>query len=185
MRQAISLITATLIACAAAPSFAQPATAPAPGQQQRKFEPPPRVPADMAAFFSGDWAGKGQFASGRPIEADVSFRLELDGQWLEYRHTDRAPNSYKALGMWGFDSTTRKLVMTVNDNGGSARSFDSDGWNDGTITFSRTISSDPLREERFVFAKLSDNSWRMTYEVHAAPREWRMIDTLVFERVAK
>jgi len=48
-------------------------------------------------------------ASGHPIEAELSFTPELDGQWLQYRYADRAPN---------IESGSRKLVMTVNDNGG-------------------------------------------------------------------
>jgi hypothetical protein len=181
MKPTLFLMTAVLLACTA-PSFAQPVAVPAP---QRTSERPTRVPADMAAFYSGDWSGRGQFASGRPIEADVSFRPELDGQWLQYRHTDRAPNSYKALGMWGIESATRKLTMTLNDSGGGARTFTSDGWTGGALTFARTVSNEPLREERFVFTRLSDNSFRMAYEVHVAPQEWRMVDTLVFDRVTR
>jgi hypothetical protein len=183
MKTVSRLLACAALACAAASSFAQVPAAPAP--QPRKAEPPTRVPSDLAEFFSGDWSGKGQFASGRPIEADVSLRLELDGQWLQYRHTDRAPNSYKALGMWGIESATRKLVMTLNDSGGGARSFGSDGWTGGVLTFVRTISAEPLREERFVFTRLSENSFRMAYEVHAGEQPWRMIDQLVFERVGR
>lgn len=57
------------------------------------------------------------FASGHPIEAEVSFTPELDGQWLQYRHADRAPN---------IESGSRKLAMTVNDSdngGGRAAKF--------------------------------------------------------------
>jgi hypothetical protein len=180
MRLLSLYLSGALLACAAASSIAQtPAAAP---PAQAKPQPPTPVPAALASFFNGDWSGRGQFASGRPIDADVSFRLELDGQWLQYRHADRAPNSYKALGMWGVDSATRKLVMTINDNGGGARTFESGGWSDGAVTFVRTISAEPLREERFVFTRLSDNSFRMAYEVHVAPKDWRMIDQLVFER---
>jgi len=39
----------------------------------QKIEAPTRLPADSVAFFYGDWAGVGEFASGKKIEADVSF----------------------------------------------------------------------------------------------------------------
>jgi hypothetical protein len=180
MRHLPRYLSAALLACAASSSIARVPDAAPPAQA--KPQAPVPVPPALASFFGGEWSGRGQFASGRPIEADVSFRLELDGQWLQYRHADRAPNSYKALGMWGVDSTTRKLVMTINDNGGGARTFEGGGWNDGAVTFLRTISVEPLREERFVFTRLAENRFRMAYEVHVAPKDWRMIDELVFER---
>lgn len=170
------ILAAALCACAAIPAI--PAFSQTPAA-------PTRVPAEMAAFFGGEWSGKGAFASGRPIEAEVSFTPELDGQWLQYRHTDRAPNSYKALGLWGTESGSRKLVMTVNDNGGGARTFASEGWQDGKVVFVRTISSEPLREERFVFERTSSDSFHMAYEVHAGDKPWRMIDQLSFERIRK
>lgn len=175
------LLLAALLCGVAATSAAQDAKSP---PAQPRFEPPTRVPAELAAFFTGEWSGRGQFASGRPIEADVSFRPELDGQWLQYRHTDRAPNRYKALGMWGIETASHKLVMTLNDSSGTARTFASDGWTDGSIVFARTVSQDPLREERFTFSRLSDNSFRMVFEVRADGKPWRMIDQLVFERGA-
>ncbi len=49
---------------------------------------PQRVDADMAAFFTGDWSGAGEFANGKKIAADVNFHPELDGQWLMYTHKD-------------------------------------------------------------------------------------------------
>jgi hypothetical protein len=176
------LLPCLLLAFATANAAAQAPASPAPVQQQRKPEPPTRVPAELASFFTGEWSGRGQFASGRPIEADVSFHPELDGQWLQYRHTDRAPNSYKALGMWGIENSSRKLVMTLNDSGGGARTFTSGGWGDGSVIFVRTISTDPLREERFVFRRIGDQSFHMAYEVHAGEQPWRMIDQLTFER---
>jgi hypothetical protein len=178
-------LAAMLLLGAAFPVFSQTAAAPPanPPAQQRKPMPPARVPEELAAFFSGDWSGKGAFASGRPIEADVRFSSELDGQWLLYRHADRVPNSYKALGMWGIESATRKLVMTINDNGGSARTFVSDGWVDGRVVFVRPISSEPVREERFVFERRSADSFHMAYEVRQGEQPWRMIDQLSFERV--
>jgi hypothetical protein len=176
------ILSLLLLAFAAAGATAQVPANPAPAQQQRKPQPPVPVPADLANFFTGEWSGRGQFASGRPIEADVSFQPELDGQWLQYRHTDRAPNSYRALGMWGIENGTRKLVMTLNDSGGGVRTFTSEGWNDGSVIFVRTISVDPLREERFVFKRIAEHSFHMAYEVHAGEQPWRMIDQLTFER---
>ena len=143
---------------------------------------PVPVPADLATFFSGDWRGAGHFASGKAIEADVNFALDLDGQWLRYRHTDRAPNRYKALGMWGIDSTSGALTMTVNDNFGGARSFTSSGWADGAVTFTRVAPA--TKEERFIFQRLAADRFTMRYEVRTGAEAWRMVDTVEFARAA-
>ncbi|TFW13587.1 hypothetical protein E4L96_19615 [Massilia arenosa] len=158
---------AALLVSAALPAFAQ---APA----------PLKLPADVASFFSGQWSGKGAFASGRPIEADVAFTPELDGAWMSYRHTDRAPNTYKALSMWG----ARKdggLAMVVFDSMGGQRELVSSGWVDGKLTFAR---GEGAREEHFVFEKIDARHFRMTYEVRKDGAAWRMVDALVFERAA-
>jgi hypothetical protein len=136
-----------------------------------------RVDPDMAAFFTGDWAGAGEFASGKKIEADVNFHPELDGQWLMYTHKDRAPNRYKAMGMWGYESASRQLVMTVNDNFGGARTFNSAGWADGKVVFATASSA---RQERFTFERQSPTQFKMTYEVSSDGKTWRMGDYLVF-----
>jgi hypothetical protein len=71
---------------------AQPRTSPA------KPDGPTRLPDDPVEFFAGDWNGNGEFANGKKIEAEVNFAPDLDRQWLVYRHTDRPPNRYNALG---------------------------------------------------------------------------------------
>jgi hypothetical protein len=137
-----------------------------------------RVDADMAAFFTGDWAGNGEFASGKKIEADVTFAPELDGQWLMYSHKDRAPNRYKSMAMWGYESATKQLVMTVNDNFGGARKFVSDGgWADGKVVF---ITPPSARQERFTFERQGAAQFKMTYEVATDGKPWRLGDYLVF-----
>ena len=45
--------------------------------------------------------------------------------------------------------------------------------------------AEPLREERFVFERKSNDSFHMAYEVHAGDKPWRMIDQLTFERLRK
>ncbi len=40
-----------------------------------KFKTPNVVPLEMAEFFVGEWNGQGEFASGKKIEADVSFTM--------------------------------------------------------------------------------------------------------------
>lgn len=159
-------------------------------------DPPVHLPEDLVRFFAGHWQGQGAFASGRKIEADVDFESSMDGQWLVYRHADRAPNNYKAQGFWGYERTSRAFVMVLADNFGGARLFSSTGWKDDTLVFdgrgpispaSLSASSAPppsgaTFHERFVFEKQSADQFLMRYETRKNDADWRLVDSLTFKR---
>jgi hypothetical protein len=144
------------------------------------------VPSELSQFLTGDWAGAGQFASGKPIEADVTFMPDLDSHWLVYRHVDRAPGRYKVLGMWGCERSRKQFVMVLNDNGGGLRMFVSDGWAHGGVVFHRSTavatSPYPKGEERFTFVRQSDDTFKMTYDTTVDGTTWNVGDWLLFKR---
>jgi hypothetical protein len=155
------LITAGALCCHAQ----QPATDPA-----------------MVKFFSGNWSCAGEFASGKKIEADLSFAPELDGKWLLYRHSDRPPGQFKAVALWGVDQPSGKLVSLATDNFGNARLFTSDGWKDGAVTFIRTaILDQKMTQERFRYKRQAADSFKMTYE-RLVDGSWKMGDFIVCTR---
>lgn len=161
-----------------ATSATQPAVATLPKPNQ-----PVKLPDDLAAFFSGEWEGAGQFSNGKEIKADVKFSSELDKQWLLYSHQDRAPNKYKAMGMWGFERASNKFVMILQDNFGGARHFESDGWKDGKVVFVNNVTTPTISYlERFTFERQSEKSFKMTYEINKSGSEWKLGDYLVFTR---
>ncbi|HYX30035.1 MAG TPA: hypothetical protein VE863_15950 [Pyrinomonadaceae bacterium] len=144
---------------------------------------PKQLPAGLEEFFVGEWTGAGELSNGRNIEADVSFAADLDNQWLNYSHNDRAPNKYKARGMWGFERNSGRFVMLLNDNFGGARLFVSDGWLDGRIVFnSEKLLVLSSVQERFTFARESATTFRMTYEISRDGKTWRIGDYLIFRR---
>ena len=129
------LLVAVPIVSTRAQDKGNPATPTATPAPQRKVDPPICLPTYLVQFFSSEWTGAGEFASGKAIKAGISFKSDLDNQWLVYRHTDCAPNRYKALGMWGFEYTSKQFVMVMNDNFGGLHLFSSEGWRDGKIVF--------------------------------------------------
>lgn len=149
-----------------------------------KTNQPMPLPTDLAAFFSGEWEGTGQFSNGKEIKADVKFSAELDSQWLLYSHQDRSPNKYKALGVWGFERNSGKFMMIVQDNFGSARSFESDsGWKDGKVIFINKVTTSTITYlERFTFERQSEKSFKMSYETNKDANGWRLGDYLIFTR---
>lgn len=136
----------------------------------------------MVKFFSGNWSCAGEFANGKKIEADLSFTPELDGKWLLYRHSDRPPGQFKALALWGVDQPSGKLVSMAADNFANARLFTSDGWKDGSVTFTRTaIPDEKISQERFRYERQSVDSFKMTYE-RTVEGTWKMGDFIVCTR---
>ena len=146
--------------------------------------------AGIEAFLSGDWSGAGEFASGKAIAADVSFKPVAGGAWLAYSHADRPPGRYRAEGTWGY-TRAGDFVMTLHDSGGGARVFASEGWcGDGVVFDLREDLSAPATpiaaaaRERFVFERIAGDRLKMTYLRGGADDGWRMVDFVVFERKA-
>jgi hypothetical protein len=117
------------------------------------------------AYFLGDWDCSGKFdASGKAINAHQHFAPELDGAWLTFRHDDTPPFNYHALSEWGWDSTHKKFVMTVQDNFGGVRVFYSAGWNSTQLQWDGDAvgnASNPA--QRFSFDRVDDRHFKVSY----------------------
>jgi hypothetical protein len=160
-----------------APQQTQPPAAKTPPITTKSLDP------SLVSFFGGQWKCAGEFSNGRKIEAELSFSPELDGKWLQYRHTDIPPNSFKAFAMWGIDQSSGKIISLMQDNFGGARLFTSGGWTNNTIQFIiAPLMSPPARQERFTFAAQSDATFKMTYEVSKDGVTWRIGDFIVCAR---
>ena len=142
-----------------------------------------KIAPELTSFFTGKWAGRGEFANGRKISANVSFSLKLDSAWLVYEHEDQLPNHYKAIAYWSTDPASGQFKAYFFDNSHGARKFDSEGWKDGQLVLTN-ISELPGKKiyQHFIYKKLSDSSYRMTYETSRDSLSWKMGDYLVFVR---
>jgi hypothetical protein len=148
-----------------------------------------RLDPELVVFFTGHWTGKGEFATGAPIEADVDFKLTLDSAWLLCEHRDRPPHRYKATSMWGedlrgtADSTgvgrgrngRGQFVGFTFDNFHGHRQWKSDGWVGGKLVLSGEF-------EHFIYERVSDTQFKMTYETSRDGVSWKLGDWLVFTR---
>ncbi|RBL92868.1 hypothetical protein [Chitinophaga flava] len=143
-----------------------------------------KLPEDLMHFFTGNWSGEGEFSNGRKIAADLSFQLSLDSSWIMYEHTDKAPNHYKAHSMWGIDAQTGQFAAYAFDNFQGHRKFDSNGWKNGKLilTCNTFYPKTGVQYQHFIYEKLSDQSFKMTYETSNDGITWRMIDYLTFTR---
>ncbi|NML20106.1 hypothetical protein HHL16_04430 [Pseudoflavitalea sp. G-6-1-2] len=140
-----------------------------------------KLPNDFLHFFLGDWTGDGEFASGRKISANLSFKLTSDSSWIQYQHTDKLPNTYKALSLWGIDNQTGQFVAFIFDKGN--RKFVSNGWVDDKLILTHigNSSTGPVFQH-FKYEKSSDTSFKMTFETSKDGISWKLIDYLIFTK---
>jgi hypothetical protein len=148
--------------------------------------PAHRIDTALLGFFSGRWTGEGAFAGGQKIAADLSFSLSLDSCWIVYEHRDQPPNQYKATSMWGLDGTTGQFFAYIFDNFHGHRQMVSNGWKDGRLLLSGQayIPGVGLYFEHFLYERLSDTQFKMTYETSRDGIVWQLGDWLVFRKVA-
>lgn len=147
--------------------------------------PVARLDSGLIQFFTGQWKGEGAFANGKKIAATVVFRLALDSAWLVCEHRDVPPNTYEATLFWGMDRGTGKFVAYGFDNFGGHREFASAGWVEGKLELRRPAEAPGGVKyfERFVYERLSGDSFRMSYTVSKDGAVWQLGDSLVFTRV--
>lgn len=117
------------------------------------------------AYFIGDWSCSGKFdANGKSIDAHQRFDVDLDGAWIMFRHDDTPPFNYHALSEWGWDSTQKKFVMTVQDSLGGVRVFYSGGWNSTQLQWDGdAIGNASNPAQRFTFERIDDHHFKVSY----------------------
>lgn len=143
-----------------------------------------QLPRDLINYFLGTWSGNGEFKNGKKISADLTFKLSLDSNWIIYEHNDNPPNRYKALFVWGIDALSGQFVAYTFDNFNGHKSFTSNGWVDGKLilTTHEYFPNKGLIFQHFIYEKLSDASFKMTYETSTDAITWKLGDYLVFNK---
>ncbi len=171
-----TVVACTLLAATAAPLHAQQ---PAAGRSLKRSTPA------LTAFFAGRWRCEGAFNSGKPITATMDFRETLDGAWLSAQHDDTPPGNYHALALWGVPAGGG-LVANIADSQGNMRRFLAPaGWSNDRVVFARdtTYPGVGLHGERFIYARDTAGTFRMTYEVTLDNVTWQEGDHLVCARM--
>ena len=140
---------------------------------------------ELSAFFVENWTGNGEFANGKKISADITFKFSLDSVWLISEHADQSPNRYKAFSIWGIDRSTGHFVAYIFDNSRGHRQFVSDGWKEGILilTTNQFYPQTGLQFQHFIYEKLTEKSFKMTYETSKDGIIWKSGDYLVFNKL--
>jgi hypothetical protein len=130
------------------------------------------------SLFIGEWDCSGKFAvSNKAIEAHLSFKYDLEGKWILFRHEDKPPFAYHALAEWGWDGARNELVMFVEDSGGAIRKFRAPALKEGQIVW----TGDALRasgpdDQRFVFKIVDATHFQVSYSVRKNG-SWKLVDS--------
>jgi hypothetical protein len=117
------------------------------------------------SYFAGEWDCSGKFdSSSKTIEAHQRFAPELDGAWITFRHDDKPPFGYHSLSEWGWDTSSKKFVMIVQDSAGGWRLFYSEGWKASQLQWDGdAMGSSSAPTQRFSFERLDDRHFRVSY----------------------
>lgn len=122
--------------------------------------------------FAGSWSCQGAFTSNKKsLEADLTFSPALNGKAMEYRHRDRLPHKFQALGLWSVDAASGRPVYTsvFASHGNPATSsnfFAGRLENDSTLVFTAdTLLAPPFKPNRFIYEMLDEAHFEMTWQV--------------------
>jgi hypothetical protein len=128
-------------------------------------------------YFLGDWDCAGKFTrSGAAIEAHQHFESILGDKFILFRHDDKPPHNYHAWAEWGWDAAGKQFVSTIQDSGGSTRTFHSAGWEkDRLVWEGGSPQNFPGNDEQFVFERITPKQFRVSY---AAKKDgdWATVD---------
>ncbi len=132
------------------------------------------------SFFLGEWNCDGEFiASKKPIAAHISTTPDLDGSWIAFRWTDRAPSPFHALELFGYDKAAKHFSNFIYDNFGGVRAFDLPGWDADAFTWTGTaLSASAAASERFVIERKSAKEFVITWETRKPQADWNAGDRL-------
>jgi len=142
--------------------------------------PSPASAAPLAALssFVGQWKCAGKFeGSGKAIEAHVSFRSDLEQHWIFFRHDDKPPFPYHAVGQWGWDESRKEFVMLVEDSGGGVRVFRAPAVREQEIVWTGdSLGSANPPAQRFTFKMLDAGHFFTSYSVLKGTT-WILVDS--------
>jgi hypothetical protein len=167
-----------LMLCVLTPLIASALPAPAKGA----------LPADMVAYFAGNWSGQGAFEkSKKPLASEYSFVPDIEKQCLVVHQKEKAPNDFEFVALWSVNSDSGQLVMLLVANHESGASvLHGSGWQDGKLVF-ETAPENPndLGRERFTFARDSATAFHTMYEwSQDGGKTWNVGDRQAFVKTA-
>jgi len=136
-------------------------------------------------FLEGSWKGEGKFANGKEIAATASFKWSLDSCWLIYTHEDLPPNRYKAISLWSVDRSKQSFSVDIFDNFHGHRLFAGIQPSEDEVILNATDTLVKATRffQRFVYTKLDDHRFKMSYEVSKDNVNWQLGDSLVFIKI--
>ncbi len=132
------------------------------------------------AFFVGEWNCEGEFiASKKQIAAHIAVATDMEGSLITFRWSDKEPNRFHALELWGFDKSANHFTNFIHDNFGGVREFSSPGWDNDTLTWTGDLLATPsATTQRFVIERKSAKEFVITWETRKAETDWTGGDRL-------
>ena len=123
----------------------------APAVAQEPPAPPSKPAAENDAFkmFVGNWncQGTANLGPGKTakVKATAKVKNDLGGFWQSFVYTEQKTKEYPmaitAMGTWGWDGQSKKLVRAEFQSGGGYVTGTSTGWSGDTLVWDLEISN--------------------------------------------
>lgn len=137
--------------------------------------------------FQGSWDCAGSFGSGKAHRSTFTGSVILGGKWLELTEQDIEPaTGYLAKYLIGYDAEKKRLVEFDANNFGAATYTSAEGWQNGVLTMTSSVSDDakaPYAANRFLYSIAAPDTFTVDWQVSKTPAlNWVASDHLVCKR---
>jgi hypothetical protein len=142
------------------------------------------LPASIKEVFSGDWRGKGVFATGREVASEINFTPAAGNAAIEFHYSDAPPNNTRFVALLTVDTARDALLlMMAGNNSAGGRAFRCLGWHEAKLVFVSTPDlSAKFAHERFTFWVHDNRHMTLIYDYGPDGETWREGDRQDFER---
>jgi len=157
-------VTALLLNSLTGAALAAPPAAPTPPMPPAK----PAAENDALKMFAGSWTctGDAMLGPGKTVKVKATAKVknELGGFWQSYVYTEQKSKDYPmaimAMGTWGWDAQSKKLVRGEFQSGGGYATGTSTGWSGDTLTWDLEVSNFMGKmNAKHIFIKKSDKEF--------------------------
>jgi hypothetical protein len=135
------------------------------------------APDTALKYFAGTWTCNGHFVkNGASISSTIAPTWDDATQTLLVHHDDSAPFKYHSLELWGPTKAHDAYRASIGDAFSGIRRFDSPGWENATLNWTRTADGKPV--ERFAYTRKGDAEMTVDWLVAGADGAFALGDTL-------
>jgi len=147
--------------------------------------PPPVLPLNFTVPGTFDCGGA--FGNGKTHKTIFTASAILNSTWLEFTEQDVEPaTGYVAKYLIGYDRQAKHFVEFDANNFGAATYLSEAGWQDGALTMTSALATDPkapYAANRFIYTVTSSNTFTVDWQIsRSSALDWLTSDHFTCKR---